>query len=160
MIKVTIVACSPTTPRAHIDPFQTRILALAVPHASTSSLATTAEHIYVKRYDHDSQRMAEAWKVGFGYGIRKNWWFQLKHLCFIAMHLITIWSMKWLYPVWPYGVSNQINWPQVFKSVLQRYALVKYDWIIQTLYYTTLHLEALQGSLCVCTQIIRACVVL
>ena len=26
----------------------------------------------LKSYDHDSQRMAEAWKVGFGYGIRKK----------------------------------------------------------------------------------------
>ena len=29
-----------------------------------------------------------------------------------------------------------------------------------TLYYTTLHLEALQGSFCVCTQTIKACGVL
>ena len=26
-----------------------------------------------KSYDHDSHRTAEAWKVGFGYGIRKIW---------------------------------------------------------------------------------------
>ena len=49
IIKVTIIAGSPTAPRAHIDPFQTCIIALAVPYASTSSLATTAEHIYVKK---------------------------------------------------------------------------------------------------------------
>ena len=45
---ITIIAGSPTAPRAHIDPFQTCIFALAVPYASTSSLATAAKHIYVK----------------------------------------------------------------------------------------------------------------
>ena len=27
----------------------------------------------LKRYDHDSHRMAEAWRVGVGFGIRSNW---------------------------------------------------------------------------------------
>ena len=46
IIKVTIIAGSPTALRAHIDAFQTCILALEVPYAS--SLVIAAEHIYVK----------------------------------------------------------------------------------------------------------------
>ena len=64
IIKVTIIAGSPTALRAHIYAFQTCILALAIPYAS--SLVTAAEHIYVK--------MLWSWQSSHDRGLKSWLW--------------------------------------------------------------------------------------
>ena len=57
-IKITITAGSPNAPRAHIDAFQTYILAFAVPYEVV--LQPQLSIYMLKCSDHDSHRMAAA----------------------------------------------------------------------------------------------------
>ena len=121
-------------------------------------ITITLKHYCVymlKCYDRDCHRMAGAWIVGFGYGIRSK--DMVNRNMYISSQCILLpsdwWSDSQWYPAWPWGVSNQINWlvcNNCGSTNLALYYSHSFIWLNHTLYYTTWHFEALQGSFCAC----------
>ena len=122
----------------------------------------------LKCYDRDSHRMAGPWSVGFGYGIQSNWYGQLKDVLYISSQCILLpsdwWSDSQWYLVWPWGVSNQINWlvcNDRGSTNMTLNDLHSFDMTASYRHYTILHCTSKPcRDHSVRVQTIRACVVL